>query len=88
MNDNFILLSEPQTPLVDLCSDYKANAPCYGGGGGGGGRRFYTACTAPAQSRDTFCHARDVASARDLISLHGAQREENKFDMEVSCRST
>ena len=34
MNDNFILLSVPQTLFVDLCSDYEANAPCYGGGVG------------------------------------------------------
>ena len=86
MNDNFILLSVPQTLFVDLCSDYEANAPCYVGWGGVG--RFYTACTAPALPRDTFCRARDVASARDLIFLHGAQLEENKFEMEVSCSST
>ena len=79
MDDNFILLSEPQTPFVDLCSDYEANEPCYGGRGGGEEGRFYTACTAPARPRDTSCHARDVASAHDLISLHRAQREENRF---------
>ena len=45
-------------------------------------------CTAPSRPLDTSCHARDVASARDLLSLHGAQREENKFEMEVSCHST
>ena len=83
MNDNFILLFAPQTPFVDLCSDYEANAPCYGAGGGGG-VRFYTACTTPARPRDTFCRARDVASVWDLIFLHGSQREENMFEMEVS----
>ena len=31
---------------------------------------------------------RRSAGARDLFSLHGAQRDENKFEMEVSFRST
>ena len=43
-------------------------------------------CTAPSWPRDTSCHTRDVAGARDLLSFRGAQRVENKFEMEVSCR--
>ena len=37
---------------------------------------------------DTSCHARDVASTRDLLSHYRTQQEENKLEMEVSCRST
>ena len=84
-NGNFILLSAPQTLLICAVTTRPMHRAT---GRGGGGGRFYTACTAPARPRDTFCYAHDVASARDLISLHGAQRGENKFDMEVSCRST
>ena len=40
-------------------------------------------CTALSRPLDTSCHTRGVASAQDLLSFHGAQREENKFEMEV-----
>ena len=55
--------------FVNLCSDCEANVPCCWG----------VRCTAPSWSRDTSCYARDIASARDWLSLRDAHREEKQL---------
>ena len=76
MNDDFILLRAPQNSyFVDLCRDCEANVPYCG---------VYTAHSAfPASGYFLPRTPRRSAGARDLFSLHGAQRDENKFEMEV-----